>query len=136
MKHRHIFVRPAKPDDAQMFFDWSRENPDNGFDPEVAKYPSTFVLCAYDQEGPVAFQPVQQCFMLDAFAARPGVTKLQTASAMKELVQATVTQAHIKGVGEIYFLGTEAGTNAMAGNHIFEELPYRIFRCKTADLER
>ena len=130
-----MFVRPVKPGDEKKFLDWSVENPDNGFDPEVAKSPSTFVLCAYDKTGAVAYQPVQQVFMMDSFAGRLGNTKLQTAAAMKELFQETVTQAHIKGVSEIYYLGTEAGTDAMATKHVFEELPYKVFRIKVKDLE-
>lgn len=130
-----MFVRPAKPGDERRFLDWSLENPDNGFDPEVAKSPSTFVLCAYDKTGAVAYQPVQQVFMMDSYAGRPGNTKLLTAAAMKELFQETVTQAHIKGVSEIYYLGTEKGTDAMTTKHVFEELPYRVFRVKVKNLE-
>jgi hypothetical protein len=73
--------------------------------------------------------------MMDSFAGRPGNTKLQTAAAMKELFQETVTQAHIKGVSEIYYLGTEAGTDAMTTKHVFEELPYKVFRVKVSSLE-
>ena len=131
----HIFIRPVRPEDAKMFADWSLENPHNEFDPEVAKYPSTFVLCAYDKDGPLAYQPVQQPFMLDSLATRPGASKLQVAAALKEFAQAAVTQAYIKGVGEIYFLGTEEGTSEMCSNHLFEELPYKVYRCKVKNLE-
>jgi len=130
-----MFVRPVKPGDERRFLDWSLENPNNGFDPEVAKSPSTFVLCAYDKSGPVAYQPVQRVYMMDSYAGRPGNTKLQTAGAMKELFQETVTQAHINGVSEIYYLGTDSGTDAMTTNHAFEELPYKVFRVKVASLE-
>ena len=133
--HRHIFVRAARPEDAQKFTDWSLETPGNEFDPAVPKYPSTFVLCAYDKDGPLAYMPVQQPFMMDSVATRPGASKMQTALALKEFTQALVTQAHIKGVGELYFLATEAGTNKMAENQLFEELPYKVFRCKVAGLE-
>lgn len=133
--HRHIFVRAARPEDARKFTDWSLETPDNGFDPAVPKYPTTFVLCAYDKDGPLAYMPVQQVFMMDSVATRPGTSKGQIAMALKEFTQALVTQAHIKGVGEIYFLATEAGTNKMAGNQLFEKLPYEAYRVKIAGLE-
>jgi len=135
MDHRHIFVRPARPEDTKKFIDWSLETPNNGFDPEVAKYPSTFVLCAYDKDGPLAYMPVQQVFMMDSVAGKPGASRMQIASALKEFTQALVTQAHVKGVGEIYFLATEDGTNKMAENQLFEELPYRAYRIKVAELE-
>jgi hypothetical protein len=73
---------------------------------------------------------------MDSFAARPGATKLQIATAMKELFQETVTQAHLKGVGEIYFLGTQDGTNHMTTNQeVFEKLPWSVYRVKIRELE-
>jgi hypothetical protein len=54
--------------------------------------------------------------------------------ALKELTQNCVTQAHITGAGEILFLGSEQGTNEMAANHLFEELPYKVYRLKIKDL--
>lgn len=131
----HIFVRPAKAEDTQKFIDWSLENPNNGFDPEVAKFPTTITFAAYDKTGVLAYQPVQQVFMLEALATRPGEDKRKIAACMKEFTQAIVTQAHLKGMGEVYFLGTDAGTDAMAANHTFEELPYKIYRMKLKDLE-
>lgn len=118
-----------------MFLDWSLENPNNGFDPEVPKYPSTVTWCAYDKDGPLAFLPIQQPLMLESLAVRPGATKLQIASALKELTQATVTQAHIKGAGEIYYLGTDDDTDVLATNQIFEQLPYKVFRVRIKNLE-
>jgi hypothetical protein len=133
--HRHIFIRPVSPDDTKKFIDWSLENPNNGFDPEVAKYPSTFVLCAYDKNGPLAYMPVQRVFMMDAVATRPGASELRVAASLKEFTQALVTEANIKGVGEIYFLATDDGTNKMAENQLFEKLPYAVYRCKVKELE-
>jgi hypothetical protein len=134
--HKLVFVRPVRPEDTKKFVDWSLETPNNEFDPEVAKYPSTIVLCAYDKDGALAYQPVQQAFIMDSFASRPGASKLQVATAMKEIFQGLVTQAHIKGVGEIYYLGTEPGTNHMAANQeVFEELPWKIYRAKLKNLE-
>lgn len=134
--HNLVFVRPVNPGDTKKFIDWSLENPSNEFDSEVVKYPSTFVLCAYDKDGALAYQPVQQAFMMDSFASRPGASKLQVATAMKELFQETVTQGHIKGVGEIYYLGTEAGTEHMTTNQdVFEKLPWAVYRVKLKNLE-
>lgn len=130
-----VYVRPAKPDDSKAFLDWSLETPNNEFDPQVARTPTTIVLCAYDKDGPLAYQPVQKVFMMDSFAHRPGNTHLQNAEALKNLFQATVTEAHCQGVNEIYFLSTEPGTDKLTKNHAFEELPYRVFRVKLTDLE-
>jgi hypothetical protein len=118
-----------------MFFDWAKENPANEFDPQVALFPTSSTWCAFDKDGPLAFQTIQHPFMLESLAMRPGSTKLQAAAAMKELTQNAVTQAAGIGVGEIYFLGSDDSTDEFAKNHIFEELPFRVFRVKLKDLE-
>jgi len=132
---KRIYVRGAYPHETQMFFDWSVENTDKGkFDPEVARFKSSITWCAYDEDGPLVFQTIQRPLMLESLAPRPGATKEQIASAMKELTQNAVTQAHVMDSGELYFLGTDEETNEFAKNKIFEELPYRVFRCKLKDL--
>ena len=118
-----------------MVLDWSKENPLNGFDPEVLNFPTTITLCAYDKEGPAAFLPFQQPYMVESFAPRPGLSKLQAAAAFKEMFQAIVTQAHVRGVGEIYYLGTDEDTNDMTTSRMFEELPYKVYRVKVRELE-
>lgn len=117
-----------------MYFDWMQENPSNEFDPQVALFPTSSTWCAFDKDGPLAFQTIQHPFMLESLAMRPGATKLQTAAAMKELTQNAVTQAAGIGVGEIYYLGSDASTDKFATTYIFEELPFKIFRVKLRDL--
>ena len=129
-----IFVRPVRPDEGQLYFDWMQENHSNEFDPQVALFPTSSTWCAFDKDGPLAFQTIQHPFMLESLAVRPGVTKLQVAAAMKELTQNAVTQAAGIGVGEIYFLGSDDETNTFATNHIFEKLPYTVYRAKIKDL--
>lgn len=130
-----VFIRPVEQSEGQMYFDWANENPVNEFDPEVAKFRSSFTWCAYDKNGPLAYQTVQQPLMLESLALRPGATKLQAAIALRELTQNAITQAHLKGVGEIYYLGSDKDTDTFSTNNVFEELPYRIFRVKVKDLE-
>jgi hypothetical protein len=129
-----VYVRPVRQEEAQLYFDWASENPVNGFDPQVALYPSSTTWCAYDKSGPLAYQTLQTPIVLESLAPRPGASKSEIALALKELTQNAITQAHIKGVGEIYFLGTDEGTNEMATNKIFEELPYKVFRLRISDL--
>ena len=134
MNNRHIYVRPAEPQEAQLFFDWAAENTHGEFDPEVAKFKSSRTWCAYDKDGPLVFQTIQQPLMLESLAPRPGATKEQVAMAMKELTQNAITQAHLGGSGEIYYLGSDEDTDAFSTNQIFEELPFKIFRVKLKDL--
>lgn len=132
---RHIFVRPVRSEDAAEFVEWSLNNPKNGFDPEVVKFPSTVVLCAYDQSGTLAYMPIQSPLFLESMAIRPGLDTRTVALTMKEFTQAAVTQAHSQGKGEIYFLGTEQNTDELATNQVFERLPYSVYRVKLKDLE-
>ena len=135
--HRLVFVRPldnvTHPKDGQLFFDWAKENPVNEFDPEVAKFKSSYTWCAYDQTGPLAYQTVQRPLMLESLASRPGATKHEVSLALRELTQNAITQAYLVGAGEIYYLGSDDDTNELAGR-LFEELPFKVYRLKIAEL--
>lgn len=129
-----VYVRPAQSHEGQLVFDWGTENAKGNFDPEVARFKSSITWCAYDKDGPLVFQTIQRPLMLESLAPRPGATKQQVASAMKELTQNAISQAHVMDAGEIYFLGSDEDTDEFATNHIFEALPYKVFRCKLKDL--
>ena len=131
-----VYVRPIEPGEADLFYGWSKENADkSGFDPAVPLFRSSTTWCAYDSTGPLVYQTLQQPVMLESVAPRPGLSPVQIASCLKELTQNAITQAHSRGAGEIYYLGTDADTDTFASNKIFEPLPYRVFRVKLADLE-
>src|SRR5690242_13566518 len=130
-----IFVRPARQDEKKMLLDWSLENPGNGFDPEVPMYPTTVTWCGFDKDGQVAFLPVQLAYVMESFAPRPGLSPRRQAEALKEFTQNLITQAHLNGVRELYFLGSNPETNEYAENYIFEEVPYKVYRAKLRNLE-
>jgi hypothetical protein len=131
----HVFVRLAKEVDGQLYLPWAAENADkNGFDPEVPFFSSSRTWCAFDKDGPLAYQTIQRPVMLESVAPRPGATKEQIAVALKELTQNAVTHAFSEGAGEIYYLGTDADTDAMATNQVFEKLPNSVYRLKLKDL--
>lgn len=130
----HVFVRPAESKDAGNVIEWSKSNP--FWDPEVGRFKSTYTLCAFDKDGPLMYIPVQQPQMLDVYAARPGATDHQLATALRELIQEVITQGFIRQSGEVYFLDTDPGTSALAENQLFAPLPWKVYRVKLADLER
>lgn len=133
---KRVYVRGARPDETQMYFSWAIENADKSeFDAAVALYPSSTTWCAYDSDGPLVFQTLQNPIMLESIAPRPGADPRQIASALKELTQNAITHASNRGAGEVYYLGTNADTDAFATNHIFEELPFKVFRVRLSDLE-
>lgn len=130
-----VWVRPIKPEESKIFLDWSLENKEkNEFDPQVPLYPSSTTWCAYDKDGPLAYQTLQRPVMLESLAPRPGSSPIQISSSLKELTKNAVTFSHTVGAGEIYFLGSDDSTNKFACNKIFEELPYKVYRCRLSEL--
>ncbi len=129
----YIYVRPAKQEEAGIFLEWAKTQPE--WDAYIGIHPGTMTLCAYNKEKIVAFLPVQQPFMYETFAPNPEATDLELAAAMKELTQFLISQAHLKNVAEIYFLGSDEGTDEFATNQIFEKLPFTVYRVRVSDLE-
>lgn len=136
---KHVLVRPVNQGDIQKFTEWSAGTKNNLYDPFVATYPTTFTLCAYDDQGPLVYVPVQQPFMLESLAIRPGASPIEVAVALRELIHTVITQSYLKGVGEIYFLCEDASTEAFAQNQTAlkcEKVPYNLYRIKIRDLEK
>lgn len=129
-------MRPAVERDGASFSAWTVGTKDNLHDAEVLKYKGTVVWCAYESGGPVVFVPVQRPVMMEALAINPDSDPVNVAIALKELVQAIVTQCHIDGTGEIYFLCKEETTKKFAEKQAFEKLPWDMYRLKVADLEK
>jgi len=128
-----VFVRPARKGEGEKFLEWSKAVP--GFDPEVAYHPNTSTLVAYNKNKIIGFLPIQTPFFIETFASNPEATNLEIAQALAEFIKFAVSQAYIKGVPEMYFLGTDDMTNTFALNHVFEEMPYKLYRLKVSDLE-
>jgi N-acetylglutamate synthase-like GNAT family acetyltransferase len=80
--------------------------------------------------------PIQQPLMMESVAVRPGADPIQAATALRELLKATVMQAHVKGAGEIYFLSNEDTIQTFAAKHAFTKLPFSVYRVKLSDLEK
>jgi hypothetical protein len=132
------FVRPIRQTEAKQFLEWSVANAArNNFDPAVASYQSTIMPVAYDADGPVAYLPIQQPYVLESLAPRPGATDGQVAVALKEIFQFAVTMAHLKNVGEIMFFASDKATVDFATSRpkMFSPVPYQAYRVKIADLE-
>ena len=132
-----VFIRPMRAEETKQYLEWARANRERSeFDPAVGGFPSTLIPCVYDFDGPLGYMPVQHPYMLDAFAPRPGLSKLRSSQVLKEIVQWAVTTAHENGVGEILFFATDEDTVKFAERQqIFHEVPYKVYRVKVAELE-
>jgi hypothetical protein len=106
----------------------------DGLDPDVLAYPATTILVAEDGQNS-AYMPIQTCYVMETLGFKDGTPDLALASAMKQFVSILVWEARKNGIGEILFLGNNEQTNAFALNNSFEEVPYKVFRLKTARAE-
>lgn len=129
-----------------MFHEWSVGVKD--FDSNAVLYPNSFTLCAFDEEGPLAFLPVQipqvfgpdkklsEPFMLETLIFRPTATQIEQTRAMWELIQSCITLGYMRGTGEIYFMGNIPSTNQFAERRLFEKLDWPVYRLRLSDLTK
>jgi len=129
-----IKVRLIRPEDEELFVDWSARNlSHNQFDPDVLSYPQTTVLCAEDEQ-PEMFMPVQLAVVLESLAPRPDATPLKRAAAIRRLVFTVAELAKKIGVGELYFVSKDQDIIDMALRHGFEKAPGTVLRLKLKKL--
>lgn len=127
---RQLKLRFSRPEDRPKILEWLKANPDNGFDPDILGYPTLQVLCAYSDEGPVAFLPIQTAIVLESTARMPGITDVDSAQALRDCTKAAELLASAQHIREIYFLAKEPKLIEMAKNHGYEEMPWTPMRMK------
>jgi len=127
-----VFIRPANQSDEHQFVDWSLKTANNLLDPKAVL---SFTVCAFNEDGPILYAPVQTPMFMEALAINPQATELEVAAALRAVTQFLVSQCYIRGVGEIYFFCADDRTAAYA-KRTFEEVPYRLFRLKISDLDK
>lgn len=130
---RNINVRDVVSDDAQKFIEYEMATAGNLFDPEAGLYPSSFTLCAENEQGPVIFLPVQQPFLLESLGIAPDADKRDVALSLRKLMNVLIQKARAEGRGEIYFGCKEESTIAFAEHHGFSEVPFKMYRLKVKD---
>ncbi len=130
-----IFVRPAVPEDAQKFTSWLASTPNNLYDPDVPKYPSSFTLAAATKDKVIMYLPIQHPIMLESLAINPEATRLETGLALKELTKAAFFQAVVRKCGEMYFVCRDEATAEFAVRHGYEELPWKLYRRKISEIK-
>lgn len=128
-----IFVRPFRESDLAKLISWSKANP--SWDANILKYPSTFILVAFNNSGVLGFLPVQKAMVMEAMSFHPLTTDSQKALVMKELTHELIMQTYVQGSGEIYFLGSDSGTNDFAERQTFKRMEWPAYRMRVADLE-
>jgi|SRR5579859_3683048 len=126
---KQLNVRTARPEDAPQILEWLRANPANEFDPGILSYPTLQVLCSYNSE-PVCYLPTQKALILESTAIRPGLSELDSAQALRDLVKAAQLLASQSGIKEVFYMGTDKRLNAMAGRHNFTLRDWKVLQMK------
>lgn len=135
--NKSVSVRLVAEGDADRFLEWSLTTPNNQFDPQVVKYPNTFVLCAETPDKVVCYLPVQRPLCMESIARNPEATPQEMAVALRELTAMVATLAQKSGSGEMYFLATEETVEKFAEGRKFEKLPWTLYRARVDEwLER
>ena len=128
---KQLKLRVATPGDIRQIQEWSERNPLGKFDPDVLTYPTSRVVCAYDEdEGPICYLPTQKVLVLESVASNPAASRLDRAQALRDLVKAAELLASSDGCREIFLPDGAGGVSNLAENHGFRRLSYPVFRLK------
>lgn len=127
---KQLKIRWARPEDAAKFQEWIEANPANDFDKDILQYPTLQVVCAYDDQGPVAFLPIHKVVVLESTARNPNIKPGDSAQCLRDFTKAAELTASAQGIREIYFLCRDEALTEMAKNHGYEEMPFKVLRMK------
>lgn len=127
---KQLQIRFARPEDAPRILKWIESNPDNLFDRDILSYPTLQILCAYNEDGPVAYLPIQKALVLESTALSPEITLGESAQALRDFTKAAELIADSQGIKEIYFICGDERLAGMAKNHAYEILPWKVLRMK------
>lgn len=132
---RHVIVRPFRESDRGTMLEWLKVTAGNLFDPDVLEHSQTFIRCAYDDDGPLVFLPVQRPLMMESLGIRPGADPLKVARALQALTQDVLTSCYDHDAAEVYFLCEEATTRRFAEAHVFKPVEIPLYRINLRELE-
>jgi|SRR5579883_3075021 len=127
---KQLKLRFAGPEDAGTLLEWLEGNPENDFDRDILGYPTLQIVCAYSEQGPVAYLPIQKALVLESTARAPGISEGDSAQALRDFTKAAELMASSQGIREIYFLCKDERLVAMAKSHGYDELPWKTMRMK------
>ena len=133
---RQVWVRPAEPKDFDKIQEWMlRIVQLNLFDADIANYPQTQWLCAYDESGPLLYMPYQPVISMESLAPRPGLSPREEAMALREITKTVAYKAKECRIEEIVFACKDERVIDFAQTHGFEVLPWKVLRLKLKNLE-
>ena len=126
----HVIIRNAA-DEEDRALEYAKSTPDGELlDRDIFRHQSTFLLEALRSDpgargwktDRLAYLPVQQPLMLENLLFRPGLNDRERAVAITRMVEASISEAYRRDVGELYFLCRHAETCAFAERHKFRRI--------------
>jgi hypothetical protein len=101
----------------------------NGYLGPESTYPETTILVGETGDSKL-FQPVQTCYVLGSIGYSSSVSRLQLASAMRQIVLTLAWESRKVGRGDIYFVGGHCDTEAFAAANGFELVEEPVYRLR------
>jgi hypothetical protein len=130
MSHK-FQARSAKPDDAQMYFDWLKEASSiNLVDTEVYGYPTCNTIVVEKDEEPILINSFHAVNMMEALAPKPGLSPKDEARALRELYDAVRRIAVFTGVREIWFACIDNRLKKFIEKQGFEQVMTPVYKIK------
>lgn len=126
MKQRTL--RYLRSEDQKEFLEVINRTPKNDFDPDILSYPTLRVLHSVGAES--VFLPVHQSLMLESLGTELGMSPLESAQGIRDLVKGAQLHASGLGIRELYFLATEDGVRKIAEGHGFTRVETPVLRLK------
>jgi hypothetical protein len=127
---KQLKLRFARAEEAAQVTEWIRCHPENDFDPDILNYPTLQVFCSYSDEGPEAYIPTHNVKVLESTALKPDVEIGVAAQALRDFTKAAELMASTQNIRELYFLCRDEALIAMAKNHGYELMPFKVLRMK------
>ncbi len=127
---KQLKLRFARPEESTQVMEWIKTHPENDFDPDIIGYPTLQVFCAYSDDGVEAYIPTHNVKVLESTALKPGIEISTAAQALRDFTKAAELMASGQNIRELYFLCRDEALIAMAENHGYELMPFKILRMK------
>lgn len=127
---KQLKLRFGRPEEAAQVMEWIQAHPENDFDPDIANYPTLQVFCAYSDDGPEAYLPTHNVKVLESTALKPGLEISVAAQALRDFTKAAELMASSQNIRELYFLCRDEALTAMATNHGYEVMNFKVLRMK------
>jgi hypothetical protein len=130
-----VTVRLAEEKDVEQFLDWSKNTPNNLFDPKIANYPSLRTLAVDVNGEPADFIPFHPCMVVESIAHRPGISPRLHALVLARAQQALEKLAQSYQMAEVWWMCADESLIKAAQARGYEVVQTTVLRKKVTPHE-